>query len=181
VIWECRKETSAEPSLSGFSRAAIFHLSGGCISFSQQIPGFPIPTIQSALRIIPETEEQASAGEDCLDRQDEPGVLGDDVGDEEIYFGRIVGDHIAVGAAVRVDVVATIKDRGGGFHLDAPEFLSGNEDEVVAFTVAVGLGHAKSHARGLEGECEFGELSAALGSGFSAPGRVLARRLVASG
>jgi hypothetical protein len=40
-----------------------------------------------------------------LDGEDEPGVVGDDVGDQEIDFGGLVGGDVAEGAAVGVYVV----------------------------------------------------------------------------
>ena len=79
-----------------------------------------------------------------MDGEDEPGVLGDDVGDQEIYLGRAVADFAAFGAAVRVEVIEAVEARRRGLHLDAPESLSGVEDEVVAVTVAVGPGDAES-------------------------------------
>jgi hypothetical protein len=49
-------------------------------------------------------------------------------------------------------------------------YLAGIEDEVVAFTVSVGLGDGESEADGFEGEGEFGEFSATLGGEFVAGG-----------
>ncbi len=139
----------------------------------QQVPGFALGAVEAALGIILEAAEQAGAGDYVPDGEDEPGVLGDDVGDQEVDLGRVVGDCAAVGTALRVDVVAAVEDRGGGFHLGAPESLSGIEDEVVALAVAVGLGYAESHARRLEGEREFCQLAAAFGSVLLVVGGVL--------
>lgn len=134
------------------------------------MPRLAIRAVQSALGIVLEAEEQAGAGEDCLDGEDEPGVLGDDVGDQEIYFRRVVGDHVAVGAAVRIDVVAAVEDRGGGFYLDAPEAFSGVDDNVVAFTVAEGLGQAESQSSSFQHKCHFGQFATAFGCGLVVAG-----------
>ncbi len=134
---------------------------------------FAVGAVGAALGIVLEAAEQAGADEYVPDGEDELGVLGDDVGDQEVDLGRVVGDYAAVGAAVRVDVVAAVEDRGGGFHLGAPESLSGIEDEVVALAVAVGLGYAESHARRLEDEREFCQLAAAFGSVLLVVGGVL--------
>lgn len=44
------------------------------------------------------------------------------------------------------------------------------QDEVIAFTVSVGLGDGEAHAGGDELENEFGEFSATLGIAFAAEG-----------
>ena len=51
--------------------------------------------------------------------EDEPRVLGDDVGGEEVDFVEGVGDGFAVDAAVGVDAVESVLELGGGFDLDA--------------------------------------------------------------
>ena len=118
-------------------------------------------------------EEQAGAVSDKGDGEDEPGVLGDDVGDEEVDFGGAVGDGAASGAAITVDVIEAVEKSGGRFDLDAEEAASGVEDEVVTFAVAVGLGDAEAHSGGFVGESEFGEFAAALGGEFAEAGRFL--------
>jgi|SRR5882672_3247224 len=111
-------------------------------------------------------EEDAGAVLDFGDGEDEPGVLGDDVGDEEVDFGGMVGDDAAVGAAMRVDAVEAAHESGGGFDLNAQEAMSGVEDEVVAFAVTVGLGDVEAERCGFEDEGEFGKFSATLGGLF---------------
>ncbi len=126
--------------------------------------------------------------------EDEPGILGDDVGGEEIDFGKFVGDGASVDAAVGVDAVDAGLHLGGGFDLDADEAgteagveVGGEraevgrvaamavEDEVVAFAVAVGAGDAEAVAGGGESEGEFGNLSATLGGVFAFEGSLRAR------
>jgi len=137
------------------------------------MPRLSVLPIESALWIVLEAEEEAGAGEDCLDGEDEPGVLGNDVGDQEVDLGRGVGDYVAVGTAVGVDVIAAVEDRGGGFHLDAPEVFSGVDDEVVAFAVAEGRGQAESQGSGFQDKGHFSELAASLGSGLALVGGFL--------
>jgi hypothetical protein len=50
--------------------------------------------------------------------------------------------------------------------------LASVDDGVVAFAVAEGLGNSESEAGGFEGEGEFGELPATLGSEFALTGGV---------
>ena len=104
---------------------------------------------------------------DDVDGEDEPGVLGNDVGDEEVDFVESIWDRAAVGAAVRVYVVEAVEECGRGFNLDAPEAMSGFEDEVVALAVAVGLGHMEALGGGLVNERQFRKFSAALGGEFA--------------
>jgi hypothetical protein len=91
-----------------------------------------------------------------LDGEDEPGVVGDDVGDQEVYLGGLVGGDAAHGAAVGVYVVEAFDHRGGGLYLDAPELVAfgpvaADEDEVETFAVAVGLGDSEAEAGGFVG------------------------------
>jgi hypothetical protein len=116
--------------------------------------------------MVPGREEDAGAVLDFGDGEDEPGVFGDDVGDQEVDFARLIGDDSVVGSAMGVDAVEAAHESGGGFDLDAEEAVSGVEDEVVAFAVAVGFGDVESHRRRFEDEGEFGELSATLGGLF---------------
>ena len=141
------------------------------------MPGFAIVAVEAgAAVIVLGIEEQAGAAGDEVDGQDEPGVLGNGVGDEEIDLGGKIGDGAASGAAMRVDVVEAVEDGGGRLDLDAVESGTGVEDEVVALAVAVGLGDGESEADGFVGEGDFGELSAALGGEFALAGGFRARR-----
>jgi len=130
----------------------------------QQTPGLSVGGEVGAFSgMIARREEDAGAVLDFGDGEDEPGVFGDDVGDEEVDFVGLVGDGPMVGAAMGVDAVEAAEHGGGGFDLDAQEAASGVEDEVVAFAVAVGLGDVESQRRGFEDEGEFGKFSATLG------------------
>src|SRR5450755_4316950 len=66
-------------------------------------------------------EQEAGAVEDVADGKDEPGILLENVGDEEIDLGGTVGEHASVDAAVRVDAIKAIEQSGGGFDLNAPQ------------------------------------------------------------
>ena len=103
-----------------------------------------------------------ASGEDG-DGDDDPGVFGEDVADEEVDFVGRVGDGDSVAAALRGEEVGSLAETAGGFDLHADEAAAGVEDEIVAVAVAVGLGDGEAEAGGLEEEGEFGEFSAALG------------------
>ncbi len=66
-------------------------------------------------------EEEAGGSEEGFEGDDVPGVLGDDVGGEEVDFAGEVGDGAALGAAVGVEVVEAVRKLGGAFHLHAPQ------------------------------------------------------------
>jgi len=117
------------------------------------VPGFAVGGEEGASAgMAAGREEDAGAVLNEGDGEDEPGVLGDDVGDEEVDFGGLVGDGAVVGAAMSVDAVEAAHKSGGGFDLDAPEAVSGVEDEVVAFAVAVGLCDVEAERGGFEDE-----------------------------
>ena len=152
------------------------HVCRGNFPFAKQGPGFAVGVIEAGAAIAFAAEEEAGTVEDVREREDEPGVLGEDVGGDEIDFGELVGDGASVDAPVGVDAVQAIEELGGAFDLDAGEFghgvgLMGVDDEIVAFAVAVGFGDGEAEGGGFEGEGEFGEFSAALGGEFAVKGR----------
>jgi len=119
------------------------------------------------------------AGGSVSNRKDEVGVVGNDVDDDEIYIGGLVGDAPAAAVPDGVDAVATVDQAGGAFYLYAPELVAfgpaaADEDEVEALAVAVGLGDSEAFAGGFVGEGEFGELSAALGAELLLAGTLFA-------
>jgi len=129
---------------------------------------------------------EGQAGGSFSDGENEVGVVGNDVGDDEIDFGGLVGDHASAGVACGADVVEAVDQAGGAFHLHAPELFAfgpaaADEDEVEALAVAVGLGDSEAFAGGFVGEGEFRELSSALGVEFLLAGSLRARRWEASG
>ena len=82
------------------------------------------------------------------EREDEPGIFGDDVGGEEVDFGEGVGDGASVDAAVGIDAVESALELGGGFDLDADEPRVGGGRKQVRF-VALRLLRAGSPLRWL--------------------------------
>ena len=139
--------------------------------FSQQVPDFPVGAVEAgAAGMVARGEEETGAVVDDVDGEDEPGVLGNDVGDEEVDLVEMIRNDAGVGAAVRIDVILAVEECGGGFHLDAPEAMSGFDDEVVALAVAVGLGHVETLGGGLVNEGQFGKFSSALGGEFALAG-----------
>lgn len=134
--------------------------------------------VHSGAAVVFAAKEEAGAA-DGVEREDVPGIFRDDVGGYEIDFAGTVGDGAASEAAVGVDAIESVEKLGGSFDLDAPEerceWKAGMgqarvEDEVVAFTVSVGLADGEAHAGGDELEDEFGEFSATLGGEFAAEG-----------
>jgi hypothetical protein len=138
---------------------------------AEEVPGFAVGAEEAvSAGVAFGIEEKAGAVSDDGDGENEPGVLGNDVGDEEVDFGGAVGDGASAGAAMTVDVIEAVEKSSGRFDLDAEEAACGVEDEVVAFAVAVGLGDAEAHGGGFVGEGEFGEFAAALGGEFALAG-----------
>jgi len=145
---------------------------------AEEVPGFAEGAEEAvSAGIAFGIEEKAGAVGDDGDGEDEPGVLGNDVGDEEVDFGGAVGDGTASGAAMTVDVIEAIQKRRRRFDLNAEEAALGVEDEIVSFAVAIGLGDAEAHGGGFVGESEFGEFSPALGGEFTETGRLGLRQL----
>jgi len=146
----------------------------------EQVPGFAVGVVVVGLAAALGIEAEAGEAEDVGEREDEPGIFGDDVGDEEIDFGEGVGDGASVDAAVGVDAVEAALHLSGRFDLDADEAgtgewaggieVGGVEDDVVAFAVAEGFGDAEAVAGGGEGEGEFGDLATAFGGEFALEG-----------
>jgi hypothetical protein len=68
------------------------------------------------------------------------------------------------------------EDGAGCLARAAGREFAGVEDDIVAFTVAEGLGDAESEAGGFQGEGEFGKFSATLGGEFAMTGRLGVRR-----
>ena len=104
------------------------------------------------------------------DGDDKPAVLGNDVGDNKINFLGSIRNQASVCATAAIDMVAAVTKRGRGFDLDAPEAMSRFEDEIVAFAVAVGLGHVETLGGSFVNERQFGKFSAALGGEFALAG-----------
>jgi len=100
----------------------------------------------------------AFAGDGGLYGHYVPEVFGNYVDHDEIYFVAGVGILPSGGFYA----VAGLGEELGGFHLDAPEFASGIEDEVVALAVSPRLGDAEAEAGGFGEEGGLGDFSATL-------------------
>jgi hypothetical protein len=88
---------------------------------AEEVPGFAVGVVAAGLGVAFAAEEEGGAAAGGGDWDDVPGVLGDDVGGEEIDFGGEIGDGASVDAAVGVDALEAFEQLGGTFHLDAPE------------------------------------------------------------
>lgn len=85
------------------------------------MPGFAVLVIESGLGIVAAAEEEAGGSEEGFQRNDVPGVLGDDVGGEEVDFSWEIRDGTASGAAMGVEVVKTVGELGRALDLNAPK------------------------------------------------------------
>src|ERR1022692_3013791 len=124
------------------------------LRWAEQVPGFAVGFVDSAGVAL---GAEGEAGGSFSNGEDEPGVVGDDVGDDEIDFGGLIGDHASAGVPGRADVVEAVDQAGGGFDLDAPELVAfgpvaADEDEVETFAVAVGFGDSEALGGGFVGE-----------------------------
>ena len=79
------------------------------MKFAEEVPGFAVGAEEAvSAGIAFGIEEKTGAVGDDGDGEDEPGVLGNDVGDKEVDFGGAVGDGASAGAAMTVDVIEAI-------------------------------------------------------------------------
>ncbi len=73
------------------------------------------------------------------------GVLGDDVGDDEIDFALGV-KVMSSPASARTYLINTAVGGASGLYLHAPQATIPAHDEVEAFAVSVGLGDSEAEA-----------------------------------
>ena len=139
----------------------FFCSSFGSDSLLEEVPGVGVGGEGAACGTVGGEAEAGAAVEDG-DGEDVPGVLGDEVDDEEVDLGGEVGDKawvggdgvgaggLGVGSAAAggievtsgFDVVAAFGVAGGGgFDLDATEAAAVVDDEVVASGLAEGPGN----------------------------------------
>jgi len=103
------------------------------VGLVEEVPGFAVGVVLVAFAAAFGVEGERGQAEDVREREDVPGVFGDDVGDEEIDFGEFVGDGASVDAAVGVDAVEAAQKLGGGFDLDADEARADRGRKQVPF------------------------------------------------
>jgi len=92
---------------------------------AEEVPGFAVGVVEAGEGAALGAEEEAHLAQDVGEREDEPGVFGDDVGGDEIDFGEFVGDGASVDAAVGVEVIEAVLQLGRGFYLHADEARAG--------------------------------------------------------
>ncbi len=141
------------------------------VGLAEEVPGFAVGVVHSRFAVAFRAEQETANADDVVQRKNEPGIFGNDISGDEVDLRELVGDGASVDPAVGVDVVLAVEKDGGAFHLDAVELghdvgLVRVDDEVVALAISVGLGDGEAETGSLEGEGEFGELSATLGSEF---------------
>jgi hypothetical protein len=92
------------------------------VSFwTEEVPGFAVGVVEAGAAVAAAAEQEAGDSEGGVQRNEVPGVFGDDVDGEEMDFAGKVGDGASVEAAMGVDAVEAVAELGGTFHLDAPE------------------------------------------------------------
>jgi len=90
------------------------------------VPGFAVLIVEAGAAVLLAAEQEAGAA-DGADRNDVPGVFGDDVGGDEVDFAGQIGDGAASAAAVGVDAVEAVEELSGTLDLDAPDEREGVE------------------------------------------------------
>lgn len=102
-----------------------------------------------------------AVGSDRGNRYDIPGVNRDDVSNDEV---DLIGG-VSRAASTGFDDVTVVDKALGGLDLDAPKFVAGVEDEVVALALAPGLGDAEAQASGFGEKGGFDGLAARFARG----------------
>jgi hypothetical protein len=111
------------------------------------------------------------AASDGVHRDDVPGIVGDDVGGEEVdVISGVQTASVAVAANAKIDEVSAAMRGESGFDLDAEQAVSAGDHEIESQAVAVRLADAESEAGGFEDENQFGEFAFALGTAGLASG-----------
>lgn len=137
------------------------------VGLAEVVPGFAVGVVGVGFEAVFGAEEEAGEAEDVGEWEDEPGVFGDDVGDDEIDFRKFVGDDASVEVAADVDAVKAVRELCGPLDLDADEARARAvveegaergewkevvavtiEDCVVAFAVAEGVRDSEATAGG---------------------------------
>jgi len=121
------------------------------------VPGFLVAGVFGIFAVGGEEDVGLTVGGG--QREDVPGVGGDDVGGDEVDAGRGVGDSVGADVAL-VGGAALVQ---GAFDLDADEVSVVVDGEVVRGAVAPGLGDVESVLGGAGHEAQFGPLSAGFG------------------
>jgi hypothetical protein len=103
------------------------------VGLVEEVPGFTVGVVFVGFPTSFGVEGERGQAEDVREREDIPGVFGDDVGGEEVDFGEFVGDGASVDAAVGVDAVEAALELGGGFDLDADQARAGGGGKQVPF------------------------------------------------
>ena len=61
---------------------------------TEEVPGFAVLVVEAGAAVLFAAEQEAGAA-DGVERDDVPGILGNDVGGDEIDFSRAVGNGAA--------------------------------------------------------------------------------------
>ena len=83
------------------------------------MPGFAVGVVAARAAVAAAAEQEAGGSAKGVEREDVPGVFGNDIRGEEVDFAGKVGDGASAGAAMGVDAVEAVQELGGAFHLHA--------------------------------------------------------------
>jgi len=102
--------------------------------WAEEVPGLAIGVVEAGAAVAVAAEEEAGDSEGGVQRDDVPGVFGNDVGGDEMDFAGEVRNGASVDAAMGVDAVEAVAELSGTLHLDAPERWGGVERERGDFS-----------------------------------------------
>ncbi len=85
------------------------------------MPGFLVLVVHASFAVAAAAEQEAGGSQEGFEGEYVPGVLGDDVGGEEMDLPTLVGDGAASDAAVGIEATHSLRHLGSAFDLDAPE------------------------------------------------------------
>jgi hypothetical protein len=82
------------------------------ISRAEEVPGFAVGVVEAGAAIPAAAEQEAGDSASGVQRNDVPGIFGDDVNGEEMDFAGEIRDGATAGAAMGVDAVEAFERVG---------------------------------------------------------------------
>lgn len=119
----------------------------------EQVPGFAVAAVLVAAEARVEADLAAGGG----DGDDVPGIVGHDVGGDEVHL--LAGIGLALAASDADKGLGAGVAEAGGLDLDAEDGAAGLDQEVVRGGVTPRLGNAQAELGGAYQEAQFDELS----------------------
>ena len=88
--------------------------------WTKQVPGFVL-VVHASFAVAAAAEQKAGGSQEGFEGEYVPGVLGDDVGGEEMDLSTLVGNGATSDAAVGIEAIHSLRHLGSALDLDAPE------------------------------------------------------------